>query len=98
MHRVDRTVPRSMLINGGLWPRRTNIAGRSGRSTYDLQNFSGGIMPGNSAHRAAAQRARAAEENILPFSFNAPFPDLFLRCGKRPGRGILKNIAMIHSE
>lgn len=62
-----------------------------------FQNLLRGIMSWNTADRAATLCARAAEENVLPFRFNAPRAGfLFFGC-KWPRRRILEDVAVIHA-
>src|ERR1700731_4105837 len=74
------------------------LALSSGCFSNYFQNFPGGVVAGNSADRAAAERARSTEKNIFPFSLDSPFPGLLFRGRERPGRRILKNIAVIHAK
>src|SRR5262249_585927 len=57
-----------------------------------------GVVSGNTADCAAAERARPAEKHIFVFSLDAPGPDLLPALGKRKRRRVLKDVPVIHSK
>src|SRR6266478_2322666 len=57
-----------------------------------------GVVSGNTADCAAAERARPAEKHIFVFSLDTPCPDLLSALGKRKRRRVLENVPMVHSK